>query len=579
MTPVVIGKSGKHPVKIDLPSLVYTRALVQASSGGGKSWSLRRLCELAAPHVQVIVIDPEGEFSTLREKFDFLLVGDEGELQPQVKSASLLAKKLMQLRISAVVDLYELKYADRRSFVAAFIDSLMHMPRKTWHDVMVIIDEAHVFAPEGGKKAVDSSEAVINLMTQGRKRGVGGVLATQRLSLLSKDAAAMCKNVLIGSTTLDVDLVRAGATLGLSGKDRNVLMHLDPGEFFAFGPAFDFKGVERLRVGNVVTQHPQPGKRREMSVPSPSKAIKSVLKEFEDLPDVAEQEIRDMQQAKAKIDDLRSTVRQLEIQLSKAGSMSDGESEKLRASAEAAQQQLAAYQTQTDAVIANLAEYANELASRISSVVAILTDIPSAPNVDVKDVVPVTLPKPAKREKKATFLPISSSGNGDVNSYSGIDKKMSMADRILAAVAWWVSAGVDCPTRAQVAIVAGAKQSGYFNNTISSLNTSDCVSYPKSGCVALSNAANVSIPPRPTYEDLCNRARVVIGDGLALKIFDVVAKGLVLTREDLAASVEYSQSGYFNNTISQLRTLGLLDYPDKGMVGPGPVLQGFMLTR
>lgn len=58
--------SDNHP--INLPVLLETRLLVQAGSGGGKSWALRRILEQTAPHVQQLVIDPDGEFATLREK-------------------------------------------------------------------------------------------------------------------------------------------------------------------------------------------------------------------------------------------------------------------------------------------------------------------------------------------------------------------------------------------------------------------------------------------------------------------------------------------------------------------------------
>jgi hypothetical protein len=42
-------------------------------------------------------------------------------------------------------------------------------------------------------------------MSQGRKRGFAGIIATQRLSKLHKDAAAEANNVIIGRTWLDAD--------------------------------------------------------------------------------------------------------------------------------------------------------------------------------------------------------------------------------------------------------------------------------------------------------------------------------------------------------------------------------------
>jgi DNA helicase HerA-like ATPase len=81
--------------------LVDSRCLIQANSGGGKSYLLRLIAEQTAKSVQTIVIDPEGEFATLREKVDVLLVGSSGEVRTEVRSAGLLARRLAELNVSA----------------------------------------------------------------------------------------------------------------------------------------------------------------------------------------------------------------------------------------------------------------------------------------------------------------------------------------------------------------------------------------------------------------------------------------------------------------------------------------------
>src|SRR2546421_1266649 len=65
-------------LECDVSSLVDTRLLIQANSGGGKSWLLRLIAERAG--IQTIVLDHEGEFASLREGMDMLLVGASGEL-------------------------------------------------------------------------------------------------------------------------------------------------------------------------------------------------------------------------------------------------------------------------------------------------------------------------------------------------------------------------------------------------------------------------------------------------------------------------------------------------------------------
>jgi hypothetical protein len=43
-----------------------------------KSWLLRRLLEQTHGHVQHLVIDPEGEFASLRERFDYVHAAKSG---------------------------------------------------------------------------------------------------------------------------------------------------------------------------------------------------------------------------------------------------------------------------------------------------------------------------------------------------------------------------------------------------------------------------------------------------------------------------------------------------------------------
>src|SRR6184192_3343755 len=244
-------------VSLDLPTLLDTRLLVQANSGGGKSWLLRRLLEQSQGKVQQIVIDLEGEFATLREKYDYVLAGKDGDTPADPRSAGLLAKKLLELNVSAIIDLYELHYQDRKHFVRLFLESMINAPKHLWHPCLVVIDEAHKFCPE--KEPSEASGAVIDLATLGRKRGYCAILATQRLSKLHKDAAAECNNKLIGRTGLDVDRKRASEELGFTSKEATLaLRQLEPGEFFAFGPAISSE-VTKVQIGSVTTSHPKAG--------------------------------------------------------------------------------------------------------------------------------------------------------------------------------------------------------------------------------------------------------------------------------------------------------------------------------
>ena len=84
-------------VSINLEKFIDTRAILTASSGGGKSWTVRKFLQESYGKVQQIILDWEGEYANLRPEFDYLLVGDDGEIPIQVKTAEILARKIMQL--------------------------------------------------------------------------------------------------------------------------------------------------------------------------------------------------------------------------------------------------------------------------------------------------------------------------------------------------------------------------------------------------------------------------------------------------------------------------------------------------
>lgn len=294
-------------IPIDLEKLTETRLLIQANSGGGKSYAIRKLLEETNGKVQQIVLDLEGEFSTLREKCDFVIFGKDADYPVNIKYADKIARSLLELNASAIIDLYELKHHERITFVKRFLESMINAPKELWHACLVVIDEAHIFAPEKGN--AESMSAVIDLCTRGRKRGFCSVLATQRLSKLHKDAAAECNNKLIGRTGLDVDMKRASEELGFTSKqDMLSLRELEAGNFFAFGPAISNK-ITQFKVAEVKTTHPRTGQ-RFIAVPPATDKIKNVLAKIKDLPQEAEKELKDLADYKQEITSLRRELTQ-----------------------------------------------------------------------------------------------------------------------------------------------------------------------------------------------------------------------------------------------------------------------------
>jgi len=255
-------------IGIDLARLLDGRLLIQGTSGAGKSWTLRRLIEQTHGRVQQIIVDPEGEFRSIADRFGHLHVEAH---RLDAAAIAQLGAKVRAHRVSVLLDMSELDREGQMVAVAAFFQALIDAPRAHWHPCLIFVDEAHLFAPFGGQSIAPNSVrkaaigAVTDLMSRGRKRGLCGVLATQRLARMAKSVASEMHNFLVGLNTLDLDIRRAAETIGWDARrafDR--LPSLEPGDFIAVGPAFSHSPVG-FRVGPVETQHR--GARPDISAP------------------------------------------------------------------------------------------------------------------------------------------------------------------------------------------------------------------------------------------------------------------------------------------------------------------------
>jgi hypothetical protein len=244
----------RESVTLDLAELLATRLLVQGNSGSGKSHLLRRLLEGSAGTVQQVVIDPEGDFVTLYDAFGHTVVDAASYSLGEVAT---IAGRIRAHRVSAVLSLEGLEIDDQMRCAAAFLSALFDAPREHWFPALVVVDEAQLFAPAAAGEVADdarkaSLSAMTNLMCRGRKRGLAGVIATQRLAKLAKNVAAEASNFLMGRTFLDIDMLRAADLLGMERRQAEAIRDLERGQFLGLGPAIARRPV-LVRVGAVKT--------------------------------------------------------------------------------------------------------------------------------------------------------------------------------------------------------------------------------------------------------------------------------------------------------------------------------------
>src|SRR5579872_5078499 len=242
------------PAALDLEELLATRLLVQGNSGSGKSHLLRRLLEQSAPWVQQAIIDPEGDFVTLAERFGHLVINAEDHTE---RSLQVAGERARIHRVSTVLNLEGLDAENQMRRASAFLGGMFEVPRDHWYPMLVVVDEAQLFAPAVAGEVSDEARkmslgAMTNLMSRGRKRGLAGVIATQRLAKLAKNVAAEASNFLMGRTFLDIDMVRAADLLGMERRQAEQIRDLERGHFLGLGPAISRRAIT-VRIAKVQT--------------------------------------------------------------------------------------------------------------------------------------------------------------------------------------------------------------------------------------------------------------------------------------------------------------------------------------
>nr|WP_222858788.1 ATP-binding protein [Rhizobium mesosinicum] len=248
-----MGMASGSPATLDIEELLATRLLVQGNSGSGKSHLLRRLLEQSAQWVQQVIIDPEGDFVTLSDRFGHIVVDGE---RTEAELAG-IANRIRQHRVSCVLTLEGLDIEQQMRAAAAFLNGMFDADREYWYPVLVVVDEAQMFAPSvGGDVSEDARKASLGAMTdlmcRGRKRGLAGVIATQRLAKLAKNVAAEASNFLMGRTFLDIDMARAADLLGMDRRQAEMFRDLKRGNFVALGPALSRRPLP-IQIGSVET--------------------------------------------------------------------------------------------------------------------------------------------------------------------------------------------------------------------------------------------------------------------------------------------------------------------------------------
>jgi hypothetical protein len=574
------------------------------------------LFEQAFGKLQIIIIDPEGEFASLREKYPFVLAGKGGDTPVDLRSAGMLAHRLLKLRVSAVCDLYEMKSDQRHIWVRDFFNALIEAPKELRVPLLLGVDEFHIFAPEKGQGESEAKQASIDIATRGRKRGICLAGITQRLAMLDKNVTSQLQNRLIGPTFEEVNIKTAVRLLGIvPGKDErqfhSQIQLLEPGNFFALGRAISRERI-LIKVREVETAHPKAFEKHTAPVPPTPEKIKGLLPQLADLPQEAEEKARTEAEFKREIRELKQQLKAAE-KAKPASVAPDPDQARTIRQQDAALTHLRAAVEEMMRIIAKVTAFGFEatkvnpkqledavkkaveeigrsigaaseirrkefeqlkrqieqqmkkLESLIDKKVTVSVDVVRAQPPFVLG--PASVPKSAPSPRVPHPSRVSKGGDSHVPS-NGNQPLGELARKIAGILAGYYPEPVK---RSILAAMCGLVDGGNFSARLSEVRSAGLLEDPQRGLLkATEKCAQEYLgsfePPRSTAEvvEIWDEKLGMVARQIVAKLIE--ANGEPIRRADLAASIGLIDGGNFSARLSEVRSAGLLVDPSRGYV-------------
>lgn len=222
---------------LPLEAVTQTFALL-AKRRAGKSYLAMKLVEqLWHAKQQVVVLDPKGDSWGLRSSADgkgdgipiVILGGEHGDVKLEPAAGEVIARLVVEDRVSAVLDLSEFRKHEVATFCAVFLETLYRLKAREQYRtaMMLMIDEADAVAPQrpmrGEERMLGAAEDIVR---RGGQRGIGCLLATQRAAVLNKNCLTQAQ-ILVALRTIapqDLDAMNAWVDVHGTTEQRRELM-------------------------------------------------------------------------------------------------------------------------------------------------------------------------------------------------------------------------------------------------------------------------------------------------------------------------------------------------------------------
>jgi hypothetical protein len=217
----------KH-LTLPLDAVTQTIAIL-AKRRAGKSYTMRRLVEqLVHAGQQVVIVDPKGDQWGIRSAADgkhpglaiVILGGERGDVPLEPSGGEVVAKLVVEERVSVLLDVSLFRKHEVATFMTAFLENLYRLKAKEIYrtPMMLVIDEADAIAPQKPQKGEERMlGAAEDIVRRGGQRGIGCVLVTQRSAVLNKNVLTQAQMLVALRTIAPQDLAAMNAWIDVHG--------------------------------------------------------------------------------------------------------------------------------------------------------------------------------------------------------------------------------------------------------------------------------------------------------------------------------------------------------------------------
>lgn len=580
--------------------LLTKRLAILARTGGGKTYTAAVIAEeMVAAELPFVVLDPVGVWWSLRAAPEgksrgglpvYVFGGPHGDIPIRPEQGAEIADVVVDSPSHYVVDLsgFESKSAERR-FATDFAERLYRRKAHKRGGVHLFVEEADLFAPQrppaGDQRMLGAFETIVR---RGRSRGIGVTLICQRPAVLNKNVLEQAGMLIVLQMTGPRDRKAIDVYMEAYGEaeERAEMMTslatLGRGEAWVWEPAEGIFKRVTIRKRRTFDDSADGG------AGEPSKVVDVDLdalrgqlsRSIEEAKANDPKVLRELLRARdAEVSALRAEVEELEKRPTETERvevpvLTDEDWDELDEVTKHLRDELESGLTRATTALERIDGKVKAAMNGGGRAGGSAPAEPTGPTRRLPRTAIDDVREAVARPRRPQVTP-PAERSGQLTGPQG---------KVLDALAWLEGIGFDRPTKVQAGMIAGyrvgKKVGGTFGNILGQLRAAGMIDYPETGRVSLTDAGRheAQVPDIPRTDAGLQAAIFERLSGPEQRVLEAVIDAYPdpVRKVDAGAAAGYTVGekvgGTFGNILGKLRSLGLVDYPDKGLVAATDVL-------